>query len=42
VILAFEGPPPSYGGLLGMDFLSGVEYTIDYDHSVIRWKLRSR
>lgn len=42
VILAFEGPPPSYGGLLGMDFLSGVEYTIDYDNSTIRWKLRTR
>jgi len=25
-----------------MDFLSRVEYTIDYDSSVIRWKLRSR
>ena len=42
VILAFEGPTPSYGGLLGMDFLSRVEYTIDYDSSVIRWKLRTR
>jgi len=42
VILAFEGPAPSYGGLLGMDFLSRVEYAIDYDSSVIRWKLRSR
>ena len=42
VILSFEGPAPVYGGLLGMDFLSRVEYTIDYDSSVIRWKLRSR
>lgn len=42
VILAFEGSTPSCGGLLGMDFLSRVEYTIDYDSSVIRWKLRSR
>jgi predicted aspartyl protease len=42
VILAFEGPTPSYGGLLGMDFLSRVEYAIDYDSSVIRWKLRPR
>ena len=31
-----------HGGLLGMDFLSRVEYSIDYDQSVIRWKLRSR
>lgn len=40
VILSFEGGAPAYGGLLGMDFLSKVHYTIDYDASVIRWKLR--
>jgi predicted aspartyl protease len=42
VILAFEGNSPAHGGLLGMDFLSRVEYNIDYEKSVIRWKLRSR
>lgn len=42
VILAFEGSSPAHGGLLGMDFLSRVEYSIDYEKSVIRWKLRSR
>jgi hypothetical protein len=42
VILFFEGNSPGYGGLLGMDFLSRVEYAIDYENSVIRWKLRSR
>jgi predicted aspartyl protease len=42
VILFFEGPSPGYGGLLGMDFLSRVEYAIDYENSVIRWKLRTR
>jgi predicted aspartyl protease len=42
VILAFEGNSPTHGGLLGMDFLSRVEYSIDYEKSVIRWKLRSR
>lgn len=42
VILAFEGNSPAHGGLLGMDFLSRVEYSIDYEKSVIRWKLRSR
>jgi predicted aspartyl protease len=42
VILFFEGNTPSYGGLLGMDFLSQVEYAIDYENSVIRWNLRSR
>jgi len=42
IILAFEGSSPVHGGLLGMDFLSRVEYNIDYEKSVIRWKLRSR
>jgi len=42
VILSFEGGAPTYGGLLGMDFLSRVDYTIDYDAQVVRWKLRSR
>jgi predicted aspartyl protease len=42
VILPYEGSAPHYGGLLGMDFLSRVEYAIDYDSSVIRWKLRTR
>jgi len=42
VILLFEGSSPGYSGLLGMDFLSRVEYAIDYENSVIRWKIRSR
>jgi predicted aspartyl protease len=42
VILPFEGIAPAHGGLLGMDFLSTVEYSIDYDRSTIRWKLRNR
>jgi predicted aspartyl protease len=42
VILSFDGAVPSYGGLLGMDFLSRVEYSIDYESQVIRWKLRGR
>lgn len=42
VILPFEGGPSAHSGLLGMDFLRRVEYSIDYDQSVIRWKLRSR
>jgi hypothetical protein len=40
VIMSFEGPPTAYSGLLGMDFLSRVEYTLDYENQVIRWKLR--
>jgi predicted aspartyl protease len=42
VIMPFEGSPQPYDGLLGMNFLRRVEYSIDYDKSVIRWKLRSR
>ena len=40
VIMSFEGPPTVYSGLLGMDFLSRVEYVLDYENQVIRWKLR--
>ncbi len=40
IIMPFEGPPTFYSGLLGMDFLSRVEYVIDYENQVIRWKLR--
>lgn len=40
IIMSFEGPPTAYNGLLGMDFLSRVEYTLDYENQVIRWKLR--
>jgi predicted aspartyl protease len=40
IIMSFEGPPTAYSGLLGMDFLSRVEYALDYENQVIRWKLR--
>lgn len=42
IIMPFEGPPTFYSGLLGMDFLSRVEYVIDYENQVIRWKLRGK
>jgi aspartyl protease family protein len=40
IIMSFEGPPTAYSGLLGMDFLSRVEYAIDYENQAIRWKPR--
>jgi predicted aspartyl protease len=33
-----QGPPVSHDGLLGMNFLRGVEYSIDFENQVIRWK----
>jgi predicted aspartyl protease len=39
LIIPHEGAPVSYSGLLGMNFLKTVEYSIDYKNQVIRWKL---
>jgi predicted aspartyl protease len=37
-IVAYSGPPDSmYDGLLGMNFLRGLKYEIDFDAQVIRW-----
>jgi len=38
LVMAYDGPPVSYGGLLGMNFLKNVPYTIDYQNQVIRWQ----
>ena len=39
LIIPHEGAPVNYSGLLGMNFLKQVEYSIDYQNQVIRWKL---
>ncbi len=33
-----QGPPPKEDGALGMNFLRGLEYSIDFENKVIRWK----
>ena len=38
LIIPHEGAPVNYSGLLGMNFLKNVEYSIDYKNQVIRWK----
>ncbi len=32
------GPSPDNDGLLGMNFLRGFEYSVDFENQVIRWK----
>ena len=39
LIIAQEGQTLPYSGLLGMNFLKNVAYTIDNQNEVIRWKL---
>jgi hypothetical protein len=40
IMIPFEGEPAAYQGLLGMDFLTRVDYAIDFENQIIRWKLR--
>ena len=42
LIIPHEGAPVNYSGLLGMNFLKQVEYSIDYQKQVIRWKRPQR
>jgi len=36
-VMKYKGPKSQYDGLLGMDFLAGRKYNIDYLRRVIRW-----
>ncbi len=38
IILEHEGQSLKYSGLLGMNFLKNVQYTIDYRNQVIHWE----
>jgi tetratricopeptide (TPR) repeat protein len=37
-IIRQNGPPVQFDGLLGMNFLRGLQYHIDFDHQFIDWK----
>jgi len=39
IIVPHTGESLNYSGLLGMNFLKNVQYTIDYQNQMIRWKM---
>jgi len=38
LVIDHEGPPVPFDGLLGMNFLRKVTYSVDYENQVIRWQ----
>ena len=38
LIISHQDPSAPHDGLLGMNFLRGLEYSIDFENQVIRWK----
>jgi predicted aspartyl protease len=37
-IISHQGPPVRFNGLLGMNFLRNIEYSIDFKNKLIKWK----